>query len=146
MSRLTAFGISLEVPHGWEARAFRHPDGEPTIHVASFPLPRTDGDFGSDAAELMPSDGLLFVLTEYRIAPDDLERGIFAHPKPRTLDPALLDNRTLLRPIRGQRGLQQFFSTAGRAFCLYLVVGSAATHRLPAANSVLAGTVVAPRA
>jgi hypothetical protein len=143
--RLESFGISLGVPEGWEARAFRHDGGEPTIHLASFALPASDGDFGTRATEGMPHDGLFLVLTEYGVTPAELKRGIFAQRPPKRLDAGMLSERTLLRPLAGQRGVQRFFSTTGRAFCLYVVAGRNGGLHLPAANSVLESLAVDPR-
>jgi uncharacterized surface protein with fasciclin (FAS1) repeats len=46
----------------------------------------------------------------------------------------------LQRTIRGQAGVQQFFQDSGRAFCLYVVLGSFANRRkvVAAVNGVLA--------
>ena len=145
MSRLAAFGISLDVPRDWEARAFRHEAGEPTIHVASFLLPPSDGDFGTRATGAMRDGGLVLALTEYSVTPAELRRGIFAHRPPERIDAAMLSERTLLRPLPGQRGLQRFFSIVGRAFCLYVVAGRHGERHLHAANSALASLVVDPR-
>jgi hypothetical protein len=143
VSRLSAYGISLELPAGWEARAFSH--GEPTIHLATFPLPRSDGEFGSRATARLPADGLFLALTEYAVRPAELEEGIFAARAPRSLDARELSERTLLRPIAGQRGLQRFFSIAGRAFCVYVVCGRDGRRRLAAANEALASLQVDAR-
>jgi hypothetical protein len=145
VTRVTAFGISLEVPTGWEARAFRHEGGEPTIHLASFPLPRSDGDFGTRATAGMDAEGMFVALTEYTVGPDELRRGIFAHPAPRRLHPEMLSERTLLRPVAGQRGLQRFFSASGRGFCLYVVAGRSGERRLEAASDAFASLAVEPR-
>ena len=143
MSRLSAYGISLELPAGWEARAFSH--GEPTVHVASFPLPRTDGEFGSRSTARMPAGSLFLSLTEYLVQPHELRDGIFAAHPPRRLRTEELSEQTLLRPLPGQRGLQRFFSTEGRAFCLYVVCGRSGGRRLAAANRMLASLQVAAR-
>ena len=145
MTRLAAYGIALELPARWEGRAFRHEGGEPTVHLASFPLPRADGEFGTRATGGMPADALFLALTEYRIDPTGLNEGIFAARAPRRLRPELLSERTLLRPVAGQRGLQRFFSAAGRAFCFYVVVGRDGNGRLDVANGVLASLEIEPR-
>src|SRR5262249_32086336 len=67
VTRLEAYGISLEVPPGWEGSAFRRDGGEPTVHVASFRLPSRDGEFGTRATGVMPRDGLFLAMTEYRV-------------------------------------------------------------------------------
>ena len=138
MTTLTAFGISLEVPDGWEARAFVHRGGEPTLHLASFPLPHSDGDFGTTATARMPVASLFLALTEYSLTPAELARGLFAHGPPRRLAAEHFSDRALIRPAAGQLGLQRFFSAAGRGFCLYVVTRSAGEARLDALNKVLA--------
>jgi hypothetical protein len=142
---MAAYGISLELPAGWEGYAFRHDGGEPTMHLASFRLPGSDGEFGSRATAAMPSDGLFLALTEYRVAASQLGTGIFADPPPRVLRAEQLSAQTLLRPLAGQRGQQRFFSSGGRAFCLYVVVGRDGDRRLRAANGVLSSIEIEPR-
>ena len=145
MSELSAYGISIRVPPGWEGRAFRHGEGEATLHLGSFPLPRADGEFGSHATARMPADGLFLALTEYRAAHRDLEAGLFAAPAPRSIERGLLSGQSLLRPIDGQRGQQRFFAAARRAFCLYVVVGRHGERHLAAANAALASLRIAPQ-
>lgn len=131
MKSVSAFGISATIPDGWEALLFRHRKGEPTLHVATFPLPPKDGEFGSRATGTMPADALFFSLTEYRVNDKlSLESGLFAPPQPVTLRDTDLHPRSLLRAHPGQRGLQRFFSTSGRAFCLYVVVAGRRDRRL----------------
>ena len=144
MSSLTAYGISLQLPAAWEGYAFQHAGGEPTVHLASFRLPHADGEFGSRTTAEMPVDGLFLALTEYRVV-GRLDTGIFAGPPPRRLLPDQLCAHTLLRPVAGQRGAQRFFSSSGRAFCLYVVAGREGSHRLNAANGVLASIEIERR-
>jgi hypothetical protein len=140
MNRISGFGISAAIPDGWEARIHRHTDGEPTIHAATFALPPQDGEFGTRATQHMPEGALFLSLTEYRTGEGlDTRRGLFAHPPPTSLDPAWFHSRALLQARSGQRGMQRFFSTSGRAFCLYVVVSGSArmTHHLAAASRLL---------
>jgi hypothetical protein len=124
VSAVEAFGIALVVPDGWDARIFRHADGEATLHLASFPLPPADGEFGTRATGSMQADALFAALTEYRPgAGVEPGRGIFAPGPPRTLALAEFGERALLLARPGQRGLQRFCSSGGRAFCLYVVLG-----------------------
>jgi hypothetical protein len=143
MSAFRAFGISASVPEGWEARAFQHAEGAPTLHVANFALPAYDGEFGTRATDAMPEDSLFLTLTEYRaggsVKPG---HGLFAAAKPHGVAEHELSGRTLLRARPGQRGVQRFFTTSGRAFCLYVVVsGTARTHRHLASASHLLRTL-----
>jgi hypothetical protein len=142
--RLAAHGLALEVPRGWEARIFRHAGGAPTLHAANFALPSEDGDFGTRAVEQLTSDGVFVVVTEYDA--DLAGQGLFASeglPVPLPEDGA--SPVTLLRRLPGQAGIQRFFSLAGRAFCLYVVVGSRPSRRalVSEANRLLRSLVVA---
>jgi hypothetical protein len=137
---LDAHGVSLALPAGWDGRIGRRPGGYAVAHAASFPLPAEDGDFATAAAARLPAGGVVVVLVEYEPALAGI--GLFAPVGP----PARLAARdfsaaTLLRRLPGQAGLQRFFSHAGRAFCLYVVVGSPAPDPALAARAsdVLAG-------
>lgn len=145
MSTLNAYGISVAVPAGWEGRAFQHHGGEPTLHLASFPLPKDDGEFGSHATSRMPADGVFVAVTEYRVPESGLDSGLFASRPPRRIELPLLSHRALLLPIAGQRGMQRFFAAAGRAFCLYLVLGRLAERQLAPANGAISSLRFAPR-
>lgn len=127
--RIEAHGIALDAPDGWEARLFRHEGGEPTLHAGSFPLPHTDGEFGSHATAIMPPGAVFLALTEY--LPDrELQpgAGIFAPSTvPRELTDGDFHPRTLLIARRGQEGLQRFFTVHERPFCLYIVRRSASS-------------------
>ncbi len=58
---------------------------------------------------------------------------------PRNLQARQFDRNALQRALPGQSGLQQFFHHRGRAFCLYVVVGSHVDRHdvLPQINAVL---------
>jgi hypothetical protein len=146
MSRLDGSGIGVEVPSGWEGSisggGFQLLDDgaqEPTVmHLASFPLPTERGSFGSGAVELMGTQDVLMVLFEY--GPDSVGTALFATDGiPRNLQARQFDRNALQRALPGQSGLQQFFTHRGRAFCLYVVVGSHVDRHdvLPRINEVL---------
>ena len=146
MARLTALNVAVDVPSGWDARLYRRPATGPTtthaaLHVATFPLPVERGDFGSGAVEIMGPDDVLVVLLEYH--PSSTSTALFAAGGvPGALAPEDFSPAGLQRRIEGQAGTQQFFSVAGRAWTLYVVLGSwAARSRLvPLANQVV-GTI-----
>lgn len=149
MARLTRSGISVDVPIGWEgaidggdfqqlASGARRPT---LMHVASFPLPVDRGSFGSGATELMNTDDILIVLFEY--GSDSAGTPLFAAQRlPRSLSPDDFDRASLQRAVGGQTGVQRFFTHNGRAFCLYVVLGSHIDRAdlVPRVNAVL-GTV-----
>ena len=113
----------MELPRSWEGRIVRHAHAPATLHAANFPLPAEDSDFATGAVAHMPSDGVLVVLTEYDR--DLAGTALFAQRGlPRSLPAHAARPETLLRRLPGQAGVQRFFTHAGRAFCLYVVVGS----------------------
>ncbi len=160
MSGLSGAGVNVSLPAGWEGeifnraptiegRSLRGPadEGEVArnvVHLANFALPPNRGDFGSGAVELMNSGAVLVVLFEH--GPESVDTPLFARSGVPTLDPSEFDPQQMQRTLSGQSGRQIFFNTAGRAFCLYVVLGS---HRqrqvlVPLVNEVLASLVIEP--
>jgi hypothetical protein len=124
-------GIRVDVPDGWEGSIsggeFQlQADGakEPTlVRLASFPLPAVVGSFGSGAVETMRNHDVLITLFEYGAEAADTPL-FAAQGVPRGLQSREFDRNALQRALPGQSGLQQFFTHHGRAFCLYVVLGS----------------------
>jgi hypothetical protein len=147
-SRLAAHSLAIDLPPGWEGRIYRRRGGDPILHAANFPLPDSDGDFGSGATARMPPGGCFIALTEYRPG-EGLEpgRGLFAPSElPLPLSARDFHQRTLQVGRAGQAGVQHFFTTGGRPFCLYAVVrqpngarhaAAAAEHQVRSMNGVL---------
>lgn len=143
--RLAGYRIEVDVPDGWDARIYKRPEGDPTLHAGNFPLPVDDGDFGTGAVSSMGADGAFFVLTEYD--PKLAGKGLFApQGLPVPLQESQANPRELLRQLPGQAGIQRFFTTQDRAFCLYVVVGSVPSHAALVAkvNRVLRSVSVHP--
>lgn len=113
---------------------------KPTLlHVGSFALPPERGSFGSGATEFMNTDDILIVLFEYE--PESAGSPLFANDgPPRSLAPGDFERDALQHAIPGQSGVQRFFTTRGRAFCLYVVLGSHLDRAelVPRVNQVLA--------
>lgn len=158
--KLQAHGIETDLPPGWEGRISlrqgaaastpgRGAPGEtanPVAHLANFALPEDRGDFGSGAVDVMGESDVLVVLFEY--GPQEVGTALFRRQGlPAKLAPAMFSASALQRSQPGQAGTQIFFTTAGRAFCLYAVLGrqSAARLVLPGANATLAATKIGPR-
>jgi hypothetical protein len=132
--QLEAMGLIVTPPTGWEASIYRRPATTvertyPIVHAATVPLPTTRGDYGSGVVELLgPNDVFVSVL---EFGPDAAASALF-----RTLDavpgltPDVYQPMQLQRMIRGQGGVQRFFTVGGRAFCLYSVIGALA-NRVP---------------
>lgn len=131
--RLAAHGIALDLPQGWDGRIRLREGGGPVVHAANIPLPPDDGDFATLATQALPADGVVVVLVDYGTA--DAGTPLYASAAPTRVDAGELRAETLLRRRPGQRGLQRFFTSGGRAMCLYVVVGSAA-HAADLAGAV----------
>ena len=163
--RFDRAGIAVTLPPGWEAALYRREelapaaDGvvttqglsqtalasvapgattHPVLHTASFPLPPDRGDYGSGAVDVMGAQDLFVSLVEFH--PDASRTALFA----RTGVPVGLSSddfgaNALQRVLTGQSGCQRFFSVSGRAFCLYVVLGSHARRHLlvPTLNQLL---------
>jgi hypothetical protein len=127
MTTASRDGIDLNVPAGWDARIYRRPPApsettNSVLHAGNFALPEGRGDFGSGAVERMGPTDVLVVLFEYD--PAAARTPLFARsgqPQPVASDFA---PNQLQRIIPGQSGAQYFYNEAGRAFCLYVVLGS----------------------
>jgi hypothetical protein len=131
VSVLEAHGLRIELPRGWSGRVFKRPAGGATLHAGDFQIPLDDGEFGDRSTAAMPSGASFLALTEYQPG-SGLEpgRGLFASGKvPITLDPTAFSPRGLAHPRPGQAGTQHFFTTAGRPFCLYVVVSGPRSER-----------------
>jgi hypothetical protein len=147
--RLAGEGIRVELPRGWEGvigPSAQLDDGtvrHAVAHFASFPLPASRGDFGGGAVNLMGTSDAFIALFEY--GPEAAGRALFAAAgAPARLDAGHFDRSVLQKPMPLQSAVQRFFTAAGRAFCLYVVVGSHVDRAdvLPAINQVLASLVI----
>jgi hypothetical protein len=145
--RLRADGIDVDVPQGWDGEIYRPSQGfrlqeaqggsTPVMHLSNFALPAVRGDFGSGAVEIMRSDNVFIVLVEYD--PASAGKGLFSSTGPPRVGAADFAPHTMQHPMPGQSGAQYFFNHGGRAFCLYVALGShARRHELvPEVNQVL---------
>jgi hypothetical protein len=150
MKALTAHGLSVRVPRGWEAQIRRHAEsvaGErtlPVLHAANFALPAARDDFGGGVTHLMRSSDAFVAVFEY--GPEAVGQPLFrAQGAPHVRADLFATNR-LQRPRPGQLGCQRFFTEQRRAFCLYVVAGS--RQYLPSivqqVNGILDALEVAP--
>lgn len=155
--KVTAHGISAELPVGWETRIFCRDAARaavegavgtphPVAHMATFPLPAERGDYGSGAVDLMTPVDALIAIVEHDVS--SVGTALFAPVGlPRQLRPGQFGPRVLQETIAGQGGCQLFFTEAGRAFSLYIVLGShaAAESLVPRVNEVLRTIRIEPR-
>lgn len=137
MRKLQAHGLRCGVLAGWDVRIECRAESEvmapgennpmggfvhPTLHAASSPLPANRGDYGSGYVERMGPRNVFVCLAEF-----DAEAGdtpMFADGVPRRVAASDFHPDAQQRVIAGQCGTQRFFVAAGRAFCLYVVLGS----------------------
>jgi hypothetical protein len=150
-------GIEVAVPRGWDAEIYSREEGlsaqaagggggsRPVVHVGTFPLPPARGDFGSGAVEIMNQDDVLVVLFEY--GPESVGSPLFARSGIPRVAAGDFGPNNMQRPIAGQSGAQYFFNHAGRAFCLYVVLGghNRRNELVPEVNQVLAGLTIDPQ-
>ena len=139
--KLAAHGITADLPDGWEgaisaesqerlqaqAHALGPPgqpsDARPVAHFATFGLPAERSDFGGTVVGGMRPDDVFVSLLEY--GPEEAGSALFSRRGlPWRLDAGDFSPRMLQRGVRGQSGLQVFFTERGRAFCLYVVLGA----------------------
>lgn len=148
MSELSAYGISVSVPRGWDGHIFRRPGSSPSsarssvdasgtanavTHLANFPLPAERGDYGSGAVEKMKPGDVLVCLLEF-----DGEAGataMFRHDGVPRFSESDFGPHSMQRTIAGLAGAQAFFTEKGRAFCAYAVIGATRLKR-PLVNEV----------
>jgi hypothetical protein len=131
---LRAAGLSVTPPVGWEVSIYRRPpdpgqETYPVLHAATVPLPGGRGDYGGGVVELLGPDDVFVGILEFgpSAAGTALFNRLQAVPG---LTPDAFRPRQLQRTIPGQAGAQRFFTAAGRAFCLYAVIGSMANRML----------------
>jgi hypothetical protein len=143
MTTLSAEGITVELPSGWEGligTSTELEDGSVrnvVAQFASFPLPARRGDFGGGAVDFMTTSDAFVVLFEY--GRDAAGSALFGAEGVPEIASGHFDRAVLQRPMPLQSGVQRFFTVAGRAFCLYVVVGSHVDRAeiLPAVNQLI---------
>jgi len=130
--KLHAHGIHVTLPPGWSGRVFSHDPRAATLHAGNFTLSVDESStFGSASTAAMRPGASFIALTEY-VPGAGLEpgAGLFASRRiPLPLDPARFSPAALARPQPRHVGMQHFFTTSGRPFCLYVVLDGERTQR-----------------
>jgi hypothetical protein len=166
VTELSAYGLSAQVPRGWDGAVYRRGGDEPgklatavnkmgvaidanagrplhyppILHLATFPLPAERGDFGGGALDQMRARDLFVCLLEFdqeaATAPLFSSEGV-----PWPLRPDDFSPSAMRVPHDNQSGCQRFFRVGRRAFTLYAVIGSHSLRRVlvPRVNEGLAG-------
>jgi hypothetical protein len=148
---VAAHGIAITLPPRWSGRIFARAAGNATLHAGDFRLALGDGEFGDRTTAEMPPGSAFVALVEY-VPGAGLEpgRGLYAARRIRLpLDPTAFSPRNLAHIRPGQEGMQQFFTAAGRALCLYVVIAAGSDRllrrrQLAALDAVLGSLRVAP--
>jgi len=128
VEKLTRQGVEIELPDGWDGRIYRREADDASVarralHAANFALPTNLGDYAVGAAERMRTGDVLVVLLEFD--PESAGRGLFGNEGlPTGLRAEDFSPTAMPRKMPGRTAAQWFFSLAGRAFCLYVVLGN----------------------
>ncbi len=131
-----AHGLRASVPDGWDLRISRRPSPtppagsppaaqpvpRPVLHASSVPIPADVGDFGGGVIERLGPDDVFIALVEYE--PVSAGHGLFERHGMPQLAPSRFATNRLFRALPGRSASQQFFTAAGRPFCLYAVIGA----------------------
>jgi hypothetical protein len=140
---VAALGMAVIPPSGWEVAIYRRPPGpgeqtHAVLHAATVPLPAVRGDYGSGVVELLGPDDVFVALLDF--GPQAAGTRLFGAVQgvPGLTADAYRPSQ-LQRTIRGQAGVQRFFTAAGRGFCLYSVIGAFANRMVLTgrANAIL---------
>lgn len=158
--RLSAHGLSCVVYPGWDIRIERRTEStvpapasnipmggyvHPVLHAATSTLPAARGDYGSGYVEKMRTNDVFVCLAEFDREAGDTE--MFVNGQPLSVRSTDFHPDAQQRVIAGMCGTQRFFAAEGRAFCLYVVMGSW-LHRqtlTPIANSLISTIRITPR-
>lgn len=140
--------MAIEVRNGWDAELseLEGPQERTLAHVANFALPNDRGDYGSGAVDEMDAAGIFISLMEFNV--ELASTALFKNSSfPTTLTECDFSTKALQRRMSGQLGLQRFFTSSGRPFVLYVVLGSSRLMALLVAevNRTLAGITIKQR-
>ena len=92
------------------------------LHACTRRMPAERGDFGSGVVDLLGPDDIFVALVDY--GTDVADVGLFENQGMPRLAPSQFGPNRLQRPLPGMSASQHFFSSGGRAFCLFTVIGS----------------------
>jgi hypothetical protein len=145
------FGLAAAAPPGWTVQVFRRiadVPGEltrPVLHACTRAMPARRGDFGVGVVELLGPQDVFVALPEY--APELAGRGLFVRQGVPRLAPSQFAPNRLQRVVPGRSAAQHFFTERGRAFCLFVVLGSHARRMalVPRAVELLSGLTITDR-
>ncbi|HET9690152.1 MAG TPA: hypothetical protein VFP61_03295 [Acidimicrobiales bacterium] len=147
--RVEAHGLAVTAPAGWEVAITRRPAlgaerTGPVLHAATVALPAGRGDYGAGVVEALGPDDVFVALLDF--GADDAGSPLFAAAALPVLTPDVFRPKAMQRVIPGQAGVQRFFTVAGRAFCLYAVIGAYGRRAFlsPKVNGLIGALEIAP--
>ncbi len=142
-------GVRLAVPQGWEARIGMQAESGlgdhsfQVVHAATVPLAGPRADYGGGVVERLGPHDVFVALIEF--GPEEASSALFKDvARLPVLETSMFHRNQLQRRIRGQAGVQHFFTLEGRPYCLYVVLGSIvhAPELVDKANEILQGLEV----
>ncbi len=132
------YGLAADAPRGWHVAVTRRPGGtdpaptarglapqdvtRPVLHACTRAMPTARGDFGTGVVDLLGPDDIFVALVDY--GTEVADQGLFEKQGVPRLAPSQFGPNRLQRPLPGLSASQHFFSSGGRAFCLFTVLGS----------------------
>ena len=144
-----AYGLKADAPRGWHVAVTRRPGAtdvaastgdrrlaaadstdrmapqdvtRPVLHACTKAMPTARGDFGTGVVDLLGPDDIFVALVDY--GTEVADQGLFEKQGLPRLAPSQFAPNRLQRPLPGLSASQHFFSSGGRAFCLFTVIGS----------------------
>ena len=135
-----AYGLDADAPRGWHVAVTRRPGAtdvnaspgartlepqdvtRPVLHACTRAMPAARGDFGTGVVDLLGPDDIFVALVDY--GTEVADQGLFEKQGMPRLAPSQFAPNRLQRPLPGLSASQHFFSSGGRAFCLFTVIGS----------------------
>jgi hypothetical protein len=147
-TKLSALGLSVELPPGWEGRVvvMTAEDGTryPNLHAGNFAVRPEGSTFGQYSIERMDVQKAMVVVVEY--GPASVGTALFSSGRwPPSLLVVDLNPANFPGPApEGLAGNQNFVTVNGRAFCIYTVLGlvGGAAPLMPQVNHVLESIAV----
>jgi hypothetical protein len=152
--RIEGYGISLELPPGWEGLITLSRDdtapgsiSRPVVQAGNFPLPPPQAieAYGyASVRGMVPRDAFV-ALPEMN--PDYAGVGLYSEKGFPRLRPSDFSPSTLEVGMSGRVGVQRFVHVAGRTFAVYAVVAAMEVPSetdVAGLNSVLSSLSVAP--
>ena len=149
--RVERNGVGIDVPLGWECRISLQfesglEEAFQVLHASTVPLSGSRADYGGGVVERLRENDVFVSLVEF--GPEEASTALFGDvDQLPTLDLSMFHRNQLQRRIRGQAGVQRFFTYEGRPFCLYVVLGSIARAEdlVAKANEILKGLTIRSR-